>query len=72
MFLRKFSTKINLFKSTLSKYTKVIIDKNNIISDMEINFKPEQEQLKKLLEELNIAESNLPDVPKKENRITRY
>jgi len=71
MFLRKFSTKINLFKTTLSKYTKGIIDKNYIISDMEKNFKPKQEQLKKLFEELNIAESNLPEVPKKENRISR-
>ena len=71
MFLRKFSI-IYLLKTTLSKYSKDIIHKNYIISKMETNFKPEQEQLKKLLEELNLTESNLPEVPKKENRITRY
>jgi asparaginyl-tRNA synthetase len=61
--LKKFVKSIN---------SKALIHKKIIISSMESNIRSDQEHLQKLLKEMNIDEKSMPEVPKKETRVSSF
>jgi DNA-directed RNA polymerase subunit H (RpoH/RPB5) len=66
-------TKYSKYFLNKKYYLNVFIQNKYIISRMEKHVcTKEQEELKKVLTELNINESNMPDIPHKQPRLTRY